>query len=243
MDFIRPAAQAPVVKRSDPVAPISTPPTAESTPAPKPTIAVPPIGGSITDNPAVEEAPESPFIADAKVEKRPLNAFFDKDSDKLSEETGQPTYAAAIALENSPVAGKDENPSISVDTPLPAELQNSLLQIESSDTSNVSAPIIQQQPEAPTDESNKVDTKELIDETKTDQPAASQHVINSIPQQYTPAGSTSPQNTGPIFDTSVYHNSAAIKPAKKSNAWIWILMVVLVLIGATIGVGIYLFVK
>ena len=69
------------------------------------------------------------------------------------------------------------------------------------------------------------------------------NMTTSIPQQYPASSDAAALKTGAIFDTSIYHNGANIKPPKKSNAWIWILTIVLVLIGATIGVAVYMFVK
>jgi hypothetical protein len=257
MDFIRPNTPTPTMQRTnntDPiVAPITTPPVINNPDAITPSA---PIGGSVVEKtPEAPEPSESPFITDAKVEKRPLGAFSEgKVPEGESAEVNSPTYAAAIALENSIVEGKDENPSISVDTPLPAELQNNLLQIESSDATSGSMTMPIQPAEEPKVEIKSADMSitEAIDSSKHEaeekvavptEPAANPNVVNSISQQYPTSAVPAPQNTGPIFDTSVYHNSANIKPVKKSNAWIWILMIVLILIGATIGVGIYLFVK
>jgi hypothetical protein len=258
MDFIRPTTPAPTMQRNSATTPIVAPITA--TPITNSSVPTPgnvPIGGSVVDKqPDFVEPPESPFITDAKVEKRPLGAF---SEEKVPEggnvEPNSSTYAAAVALESSTVEGKDENPSISVDTPLPAELQNNLLKIESSDTTTNGMTT----PQMPVVESPEINKSEItiadaIESSKTESvtgatasspvaASANPNVVNSIPQQYPTTDAPAPQNTGPIFDTSVYHNSANIKPVKKSNAWIWILMVVLILIGATIGVGIYLFVK
>ena len=264
MDFIRPSQPAQVMQRQNPansVVPITTQPAQNVSETVK---AVPnsgPIGGVVMDQTNdISEPPESPFISDAKVEKRPLGAFSEgKVPENEPAEANSPTYAAAVALENSAVEGKDENPSISVDTPLPAELQNNLLEIESSDATQTNV-VIPQQTEVETQKSedNHADMPiaELIENSKKPETAetavessgtavttSTPSPVNSIPQQYPASADTSPRNTGPIFDTSVYHNSANIKPIKKSNAWIWVLITVLILIGATIGVGIYLFVK
>ncbi len=258
MDFIRPNTPAPTMQRSSTTTPVVAPIT---TPAPvinnpQPTTVSAPIGGSVIDQtPDMPEPSESPFITDAKVEKRPLGAFSEgKEPEVAPVELNSPTYAAAIALENSIVEGKDDNPSISVDTPLPAELQNNLLQIESSDATSSGMTMPQTPAETPeidiksadmsieqAIESSKSEAAEKVD--RSTEPSTNPNVVNSIPQQYPASTAPVPQNTGPIFDTSIYHNTSNIKPVKKSNAWIWILMIVLILIGATVGVGIYLFVK
>ena len=284
MDFVRPSNATPAVPRqSVTISPISltelppstnpfakaaaTPnpeqptiePVVEPVPIPEP-VAVPaqnpivnniPIGGAITDPTLnVSEAPESPFIVDAKVEKRPLGAFSEGAAKEEVTNTPMPTYSAAI----NPLGNLNEESEISTDMPLPAELQNNLLEIESLDMAaqpTMPNPVTTD-PAAPAAESPATEVPVNVDISTTLQaasPAATAPVTQqpnmatSIPQQYPASSDAAALKTGAIFDTSIYHNGANIKPPKKSNAWIWILTIVLVLIGATIGVAVYMFVK
>lgn len=69
---------------------------------------------------------ESPFLSDAKVEKRPLGAFSSEPSVQAS--TSTPPDA-----ENSTESSRVDHP-IGTDIPMPAELQNNLLSIEGDDS-------------------------------------------------------------------------------------------------------------
>lgn len=233
----------PAAREGMTVQPISPEPkveaVAETTPAPEPAVTPKttdwpdpldfhgfkdePLAAKPTDKPAddvdlpdLEAAPplESPFLPDAKVEKRPLGAFADSPAvepvpSKVADEPAKPSL------------DEDENTDrpIGDDTPLPAELQDNLLSIEANeDTSKVSA-----EPEEPAVQSTMVETM-------------------SIPQQYVEKPSTGdrPASGASIFDVEAYRKPA---PAKKSKSgWLMVVWIVLLIIlGVGAGAGFYFY--
>nr|HMM62403.1 hypothetical protein [Candidatus Saccharibacteria bacterium] len=87
----------------------------------------------------------SPFLPDAKVEKRPLGAF----SSEHSNETPTTTPEDKKPVDDQPLGpvGHDE-----VDTPLPAELQDNVLSIEADSTTpaTLDTPTRDEEPVGPT---------------------------------------------------------------------------------------------
>lgn len=175
-----------------------------------------------------KQAPlESPFLTDAKVEKRPLGAFSTEaaipPSDSVPEEaTSLPAETEVLTPASGDDSGQEDNP-IEAETPLPAELQDDLLLIEAG-----------------------VDTP---DQTKKDEPTAlkvpqTEPVAGptSITQQYTEQPSTGDQPTGAIFDTEAYHKPLA-HPAKKKSGWLSVFFItLLIIVGVAAGAAVYFFV-
>lgn len=195
-----------------------------------------------TLNPKSGESMDSPFLSDTKVEKRPLGGF----STVLPTPTDQPPTVETKL--DKPVP----NSLINASTPLPAELQDDLLLIESNNT-------------MPTDEKPSVNDAPVADEIK---PVASSEsapvtatpttipVVPAVPvttddkptgptsitQQYTEKPSTGDQSTGSIYDTKDYHK-ALMHPANKKPSWMWIVWIVILLVfGAGAGAAVYFFV-
>lgn len=192
------------------------------------------ITASMTQDPV---APlESPFIADAKVEKRPLGAFSADSALAASviavASPSEPTPVATPAPEPlTPPSSAPEVPLAApatsekpteTDTPLPAELQNDLLSIESNETASASTPEAQFVPPA----------------------APSTDVVptpTSITQQYTEVPSTGDKPTTTLFDSAAYKKPTG--KAKKRSSWfviLWILL--LIIVGGGIGAAVYFFV-
>ena len=94
------------------------------------------INDDITEtlNQTPSESPDSPFLTDAKVEKRPLGAFSGDFAAALSNELA-PTKPKEIAVPKEDVTKEDAKPA-EIDTPFPAELQKELLLIESDSTTH-----------------------------------------------------------------------------------------------------------
>jgi hypothetical protein len=93
------------------------------------------INASLSGQP--EEAQTSPFLPDAKVEKRPLGAF----SDEAPAAPVTPLAPAEVGIPESsgaptspPVHAADDAQVEQIDVPLPDELQSDLLSIESDDS-------------------------------------------------------------------------------------------------------------
>lgn len=159
---------------------------------------------------------ESPFLADAKVEKRPLGAFADSIATPAADEPQLPDEAPS----------SDNDRPIETDTPLPAELQDNLLSIESNeDTASVAtetAPVTPAFPPAA--------------------PVASPDVQISIAQQYVEQPSTGDKPAGSIFDVDSYHKPIA-HPKKHKSGWMVALWIVLLLIlGVGAGAGFYFYI-
>ena len=187
-----------------------------STPDPEPSTAdttEPPLA-SVIDVPAPLE---SPFIADAKVEKRPLNpgASFDPvDQPLQSEGTNEPAVQPTeeplkkASLEE-PQKGEDEPPT----TPQVPELDSDLVAIESNEQVEV------------TQATETADAASQVASPSTPLGAS------SIAQQYKTTPSTGDQSHAAIYDASQYPQPIA-HPAKQRSSWWWVLWVVLLL-----GVG------
>jgi hypothetical protein len=179
----------------------------------------------------------SPFIADAKVEKRPLG--------------GAPTDAPVDEPDHAPVLGVLAVDSISteldpadqlpptpnvVETHLPPELQSDLMAIETdggtaAPTAKVVEDVELTPAAAPVTETQKTpDVAAAVIEAK---PAAAEAATisgpTSIPQQYHEEPSTSDESNGSIYDTDSYHQPLA-HPAKTKSGWLWIIWILLLLI-------------
>jgi hypothetical protein len=185
------------------------------------------IGKDITDalSEEVDGPQESPFLSGTKVDKRPLGAF--------STEVPAPTTELP-SLETIPDeitdASTNQKPS-DTDTPLPAELQDDLLLIESGGSMLLE------------DESKPVEVSPTPTATNTPAVADNKSVgSTSITQQYKEQPSSGDQNTGAIYDTNAYHK-AIVRPVKKKSGWSWVLwIIVLLAVGAGIGAVVYFYV-
>lgn len=172
--------------------------------------------------PAGEQSPlVSPFLPDAKVEKRPLGRPVDTSvsssfSASSSEISMAPASNASDEISSDPDAQLPEQP-------LPAELDSKLLNIETSaadtpaESLNTPAEPVQLAPRPASSSATK--------------PLAA----TSIPQQYkvqpkvADAGST-----GTIYDTASYHQPLA-HPPKKKPGWLWVVAIILILLLGAAG--------
>jgi len=156
---------------------------------------------------------ESPFLADAKVEKRPLGAFSGPDSDiPLLEDFPAPTNTTTEVAVPEP-----ETEEVGI----PAELNDDILALET--------PHIDELPETPTP---VIETPAPVVDDIPVGPT-------SITQQYKEQASSTAEQSGSIFDTEAYHQPIA-QPAKKRSALlvvVWLLA--LVVVGGGIGAAIY----
>lgn len=178
------------------------------------------------DEPDDEQPLSTPFLSDAKVEKRPLGTNSTEELDHA------PVTTAAASEDETPNA-EDQLPAMPEPAPviLPAELQTDVLSIES-DASVEGGVTADQKPR--TDSSDQSTSATAPEITAPVGPT-------SIQQQYTEQPSTSDQTTGGIYDTDSYHKPLA-HPAKKKAGWMWVVWVVLLLIlGAAGGAIAYLY--
>ncbi len=210
-----------------------------------------------TINISANDTPSSPFLSDAKVEKRPLNAYVPEqpivnqsgDIQKTVDQIGEKI--------------DDQNP---IDTPLPAELQSDLLSIEAGEVTKADEQAIADDFADENDQPLAVDNivvgesvrdteedvtlnnnvispmPEMIKNENNKSPESSANVINSIPQQYTELPNTGEKEIGAIYDTNSYHK-AMPAPVKKKAGWTWVIWISLLMI-ASVGAGaaVYFFV-
>lgn len=188
---------------------------------------------------ATEHIPDdpltSPFLPDAKVEKRPLGvpapvssgAPFEQsievEPDIASIETSDTGDIAALPEEQSTDMGTVPAPVL-----VPDELKEDVVAVESNEVvheENVPDPVPQELP-APT----------VVTEAVA--PASEAvPVSGAITQQYEEQPSSGDQTNGAIYDTDTYHQPLDAHPAKKkSSVMTWVLwVIVLLIVGATAG--------
>lgn len=206
----------------------------------------------------------SPFLADTKVEKRPLGGGLLSTTPTDS----QPEPDLEPSQERDDTHG-DQLPANPADSrpELPEELSTDLMALES-DANTIAVPLNEvksdviaqtvrtaetgvemEQPEPPvTVEDKPMVEKEVVAEIPKHtvvhtQPVAPDHTLPagpiSIPQQYREEPSTGDQNNGAIYDTDAYHQPLA-HPKKKKSGWIWVMWTALFLaLGAAGGAALY----
>ncbi|HEY5695268.1 MAG TPA: hypothetical protein VIQ80_00345, partial [Candidatus Saccharimonadales bacterium] len=203
----------------------------------------------------------SPFLADAKVEKRPLGGAqptgmaddsavtaalsmpeLSGDTPKSEpKEQEEPLKEDATAVQLPPSNAAD---TTAAPTPLPEELQGDLMAVEADTTHDE----IKQKHESEhkkgdmlhEDDSNKKPEVHSGDASKTGKSEPETPVgPTSIPQQYHEEPSTGDQHNGAIYDTSTYHQPLA-HPAKKKSGLLWVVwVIVILLLGAAGGAAVY----
>lgn len=151
----------------------------------------------------------SPFLADAKVEKRPLGV--------ADEPTTVVSAEPELAPEPTIAAPETEN------TPMPEELQSDLMAIESAAAPDVAS-------EVTSDESVSADTAPQ---------ASVATGPTSIARQYKeqPRTASEDDESGAIFDPQTYQQPIE-HPAKKSSGWGWvigIIVIILLAVGAAVA--------
>lgn len=172
-----------------------------------------------------EKEPESaysPFLSDAKVEKRPLGSpisFANTDDDTTSEDESA----------QLPAETKDIEPA------LPDELHSDLLAIE--------AGAARHREDEPKKRMETPGEVKKVEEPTTLQSESAPNYSGptSIPQQYKEEPAAIKPESGSIYDTDTYHQPLA-HPAKKKSGWlvvVWILLILIV--GAGAGAAFYLF--
>lgn len=191
-----------------------------------------------TESNDTAEPLNSPFLTDAKVEKRPLGTPAPElyTAPQIEPETTDLSVEAAGAPEetDAPVSG----------VILPEELQGDLMAIESGVSEAPSVTTAPRDVSAPVDNTPKEESKAEAPKASVAAPvqvAAAPMGTGSIPQQYREEPSTSDQTTGSIYDTASYHQPLD-HPAKKKTGWLWVLWVIILLIlGAGGGALAYLY--
>lgn len=179
-----------------------------------------------SDMPAAEEAGvETPFLSDAKIEKRPLGAFGEQGAD-TSESAETPAADAAPQSESSAVVG---TPAVS--EPMPRELQSDIVEVEKVQDDTVEATEVAPAAETP-------QTPEA-----TEAPAVT--TVSSDTGVPTPSGEVShDEDAHPVFDASTYQQplTPAKTPGKSKPAWLWWLVGIFACLAIGGGVGYAMFI-
>lgn len=192
----------------------------------------------------------SPFIADAKVDKRPLGSI-DASPVEVEEATvDEPT--GLVAREATPngadeevssevSAGEDANDQLAPKvrdrsdderrTELPDELNVDLLSLETDKTYDSDVPALQSVESS--------EQKTIPDDTN--KPGLLSAGSIAIQRQYQVESSSDTAKNGSIYDTDTYHQPL-MHPEQKKSGWMWIVWVVLLLVlGAGGGAAAYFF--
>jgi hypothetical protein len=180
----------------------------------------------------------SPFLPDAKVEKRPLGRpaalagatqFFRGPSSAPRSAPAPVSASAEVARLDVALESKDAQLP---EQPLPAELDSELLDIETRaegpPQSDQHTPAAKSTPATATASSN----------TSNPVPSAA---ASSIPQQYKVQSNAGGQPTGTIYDTADYHQPLA-HVSKNKPGWLLVVgIIVILLLGAAGGAAAYFF--
>jgi hypothetical protein len=187
----------------------------------------------VDDEPTVEDTPSmtSPFIADAKVDKRPLGGA---SNDDQRDELGRAPVLGALATNAmASTSASDQLPAnpADIEPQLPPELQSDLMAIETDGGDTPIAGVDESEKEraAPIPAETPVAKAPIVPVTSEAKPAAIVSGPTSITQQYHEEPSTSDQTNGSIYDMASYHQPLA-HPVKKKSGWLWILWILLLLI-------------
>jgi len=196
---------------------------------------------------------ESPFLPDAKVEKRPLGGNDSSDAAPLLAAKPEMAPAPVTLTPDEDKDGKDslagsEDPKDQLIEATPAEVESQLPEELRGDLMEVEADTHMGVPK--TDDVTPRD-REMVKAQKPLKPSkpamtspkeSSTPLSNgptSISQQYKEEPSTGDQVSGAIFDTATYHQPLS-HPVKKKSGWLWVIGIIIVLlVGAAGGAALY----
>ncbi len=200
----------------------------------------------------------SPFLPDAKVEKRPLGgAPVEETQDEeekqevspVHDEPGRAPALGVVAADDIATADASEqlpvNPA-EIERPLPPELQSDLMAIETDGGTSALASNVTATDGAPSVVSSETKPSAPVvtpgDQKPVGGSVATASAVTgptSIPQQYHEEPTTSDQTNGAIYDTDSYHQPLA-HPAKTKSGWLWIIWILLLLmVGGGGAVALY----
>lgn len=157
---------------------------------------------------------ESPFLPDAKVEKRPLGA---------SEPTGD-TIASSVEIPVDEPAVLPDDGVIVDEQEAPAEVPEPVSDIESVEN-----------------ESELVPEFDVVEQLLADEPSVEYTGPTAITPQYTPKQSEN-QESGEIFDTESYHQPFPAQVKKKSPFKVLLMVMLILVLGAAAGAAIYFYI-
>lgn len=173
---------------------------------------------------------QTPFLADTKVEKRPLGAFAIEQQVTAGDTSDVETVSDEAGAQEQMPTNSFSMPGQETTSDLPDELQHDLVKIESD---------------------SEVAHQELAEEKPTPAPSFAAPVVTPVPAavsgpasiqpQYKEEPSSTKEEHAAIYDTDSYHKPLA-HPAKKKSGWLWVLWIVLLLaLGAGGAAALYYF--
>lgn len=188
---------------------------------------------------------ESPFLPDAKVEKRPLGGLpgapefnpeelIEAPEEELKlEEPDEPRLEATTLPDPIDFANQSSEEPTHVEIPVESEVDSTPV-APAAEVPEVSVA------DVPSDLEQEGPISEPVEPV---QPAQPEEVTGptSITQQYQEQPSDA-KPSGAIYDTETYHQPMAVAPKKRGSAWGIIWIILLVILGAGAGVAFYLFV-
>lgn len=197
----------------------------------------------------------SPFLPDAKVEKRPLGSPVPSSDVSLELPTDKKDAIESPALLSDDTTEvpneKDTNDSLQlpptpsesddVKTQLPEELSGDLMAVEADTTHDELKKAhdgINDTSEVP-DKSERPDEVESVKAVDKEPVPAAVTGPTSIAQQYHESPSTGDTDSGSIYDTSTYHQPLAHPAKKGSGKKVVIWIVIIVLVGIAAGAALY----
>lgn len=226
MDVVHPSSDMKTAS-SVPARPVVAPVVSEPAPAPAPT--------PVNDWP---DPIESPFLADTKVEKRPLGGEQPTtepiEASGPVESTEQPEPSVAIP-EEAPEA--EIVPTVTEPSAPEAVVPVSL--DEPTAESAVPAAEPAPEPEVTLEESAAEPVPHVTEMTQST--PVGDGGPTSITQQYTESASSA-EPSRPIFDTEAYHQPLAHPQKKKSGLFVVLWILGLIILGAGLGAVMYFFV-
>jgi len=184
---------------------------------------------------------ESPFLADAKVEKRPLGGLVPEFTQELLD---APEEELKLEAPDEPLleaSYPDPIDFAAQSTTTSEQVENTeVTALEVVEVEPTSAPIIGEM------DTQEVEETPIVEQAPTPDPVATQEVEvptgpASITQQYTEQPSAN-QQSGSIYDTENYHQPLAHNAKKRSGAWVILWIFLLVILGAGAGVAFYFYV-
>lgn len=206
---------------------------------PDPIDAMATVPAETTPDTTDEPAPlMTPFLADAKVEKRPLGA---NGSVVITDSAEEADAEAQIA----------PAPSTTVPVVLPEELTGDVLAVESNDlsaavsTSELMGPKVEEATEAVVPEPQEEIAQPPKDLVVPVEEVAEPTGPASIPQQYTEQPSSGDQSNGSIYDTATYHQAIEGETSSKKHTTLkWTLIIVgLLVLGAAAGAAVFYYTR
>lgn len=186
---------------------------------------------------------ESPFLADTKVEKRPLGGIVNKDKTPAEEPNHAPVLGALMTEDMNADDANSQLPAEpdTVDRPLPPELHSDLMAIET-DGDTVSTASSDVKVDDSVQASGDTTEKPAVPVAIATKTIATQTTIGStsISQQYKEEPTTSDQSNGSIYDTDSYHQPI-VHPMKNKSGWLWVVWILLLLlVGGGAAMALYM---